>query len=229
MAILCLALYGSRARRDEEKDSDIDVFAISDDSEYRMIVKDNTNIANYPRPLALERAAQGDLFMLHIVSESETLYDPQDEMGNLKREFKYRPNYDVEIGFASDIAWMLVDHAQTSDNFSFINRRMAWCVRTMLIARAANLHLPIFSAKKLSDFSGSNLTLPLIKRKSDNGPRAESIEELKNFVEKFGKKRPIRQNRPSLHDYGNLFSKSMNVMGNKTLVMLQSTAEDFYV
>ncbi|CAN0622103.1 Polbeta domain-containing protein [Burkholderia multivorans] len=228
MAILSLALYGSRARRDEDEDSDIDLFAISDDSEYRMIIEGNTNIASYPRPLAFERAENGDLFMLHIVSESRALYDPRGDLINLKREFKFRSNYDAEIQFASDIAWMLVDHAHTSDNFSFINRRIAWCVRTILIARAANLRLPIFSAKDLAEFSGSELTLPLIKSKGCIGPRTESIEELKAFIGRFGKKMPARQDSLSLHDYAHIFAESKNVMGNKTLLMLQSTAEDFY-
>ncbi|HEF4840209.1 TPA: nucleotidyltransferase domain-containing protein [Burkholderia vietnamiensis] len=228
MAILSLVLYGSRARRDEDSASDIDLFAISDDLEYRMIVKGSANVASYPRTLALERATQGDLFMLHIVSESQTLYDPSGNIEQLKKEFTYRPSYDSEIQFASDIAWMLVDHAQSTDNFSFINRRIAWCVRTILIARAANLRVPIFSAKSLAEFSGSQLTLSLIKSKGYSGPRPESINELEDFIKQFGKDRPTKRASTSLHDYALIFADTQNVMGTKTLTMLQSSAEDFY-
>jgi hypothetical protein len=228
MAIISLALYGSRARHDEDADSDIDLFAISDEPEYRMIVKGNANIANYPRSLALERAGQGDLFMLHIVSESKTLYDPGGDIEQLKKGFTFRSSYESEIKFASDIAWMLIEHAHSSDNFSFINRRIAWCVRTILIARAANLRRPIFSAKGLAEFSGSALSLSLIKSKGHIGPRAESIKELETFVGQFGTDRPANRGGLSLYDYAPIFAESKNVMGTKTLSMLQNTAEDFY-
>ncbi|WP_158939780.1 nucleotidyltransferase domain-containing protein [Burkholderia sp. S171] len=228
MSILSLALYGSRARQDEVEGSDIDLFSISDDAQYRMIVHGNTNIASYPRQLAVERAEQGDLFMLHIVSESQTLYDPREYMNELKDAFNFRSNYDAEIKFASDIAWMLIDQSQVSNNFSFLNRRTAWCVRTILIAKAANKRFPIFSARGLADFSGSSLSFPLINGKNDIGPREESVRELELFVGEFGHKRPLPKGSLSLHDYAQLFAQSENVMGDKTLTMLQSTAEDFY-
>ncbi|MGQ7938251.1 anti-phage Hailong system nucleotidyltransferase HalB [Paraburkholderia sp. D1E] len=228
MTITSLALYGSRARQDEDIHSDIDLFAISTDLQYQMIVQKNTNIASYPRPLAFERARQGDLFMLHIVNEAQVLYDPTNEFSQLKETFTFKGSYDSEIQFASDIAWMLIDNSSTSNNFSFLNRRIAWCVRTILIARGANLQRPIFSASKLAEFSASDLTLPLIKGKSSNEARPGALDALEAFLKKFGGAHPFLDRKTSLIEYAGYFAGQGNVMGSKTLTMLQSTAEDFY-
>jgi hypothetical protein len=229
MALLSLALYGSRARQDDDASSDVDLFAISDEQKYSMFVKNNTNVASYPRQLAFERAKEGDLFMLHIVSESRALYDPNDEMGQLKNAFAFKQSYDDEISFASDIGWMLVEHSNISNNYAFVNRRIAWCVRTILIGRAASERLPIFAANKLSEFSGSNLTLPLIKGKNSNTPRDDALRNLRKFLIKFGKEHPLESRPALLEDYGRYFAASNNVMGRKTLGFLESVADDFYV
>nr|WKF55579.1 hypothetical protein HUO10_000023 [Paraburkholderia busanensis] len=228
MAILSLALYGSRARHDEDAQSDVDLFAISDDDQYQMIVQSKTNIASYPRELALERAKQGDLFMLHIVSESKTLYDTNNELLTLKNSFVFKNSYLPEIKFASDIAHMLIDHANTSNNYSFINKRIAWCVRTILIAQAANERLSIFSAARLAEFSKSPLTLPLIKGKNNNEFKSNALRDFGLFITQFGTAESLQRHQKSLSDYSDLFSKSQNIMGTKTLTMLQNSAEDFY-
>jgi predicted nucleotidyltransferase len=228
MTIESLALYGSRARRDEGADSDIDLFAISGELEYQMIVSGNTNIASYPRALAFKRASDGDLFMLHIVKESLTLYDPSRQMEELKHAFVFKNNYDLDIRYAADIAWLLIDHGKSTDNFTFLNRRIAWCVRTILIARAANEHRAIFSAKGLSEFSKSSVALKLIKAKNLDNFRLESLKELDLFLKSFKLDRVFEQKRPSLEDYLEFFEESKNVMGLKTLSLLASSTEDFY-
>lgn len=228
MSIISLALYGSRARGDEGEDSDIDLFAITDDSDYKMIVNGKTNIANYPRSLAFQRAESGDLFMLHIVSESRSIYDPMGEFPKLKERFSFKEDYSSEIKYASDIAWMLVDQSGESGNYFFVNKRIAWCVRTILIARAANSKKAIFSAEALSNFSELNFVVDLIRRKNESVMKKRSVGELRLFLSQFGYPRPLNDNSTGLDGYARLFSESENVMGQKTLSVLQSSAEDFY-
>ena len=68
MAILSLALYGSRARGDFNNFSDIDLFAVTNEDHYKMIVDGSSNLACYPEKLALQRADSGDLFIFFAMS-----------------------------------------------------------------------------------------------------------------------------------------------------------------
>lgn len=229
MAILALALYGSRARGDNSKKSDVDLFAITDDPEYRMLVNGNTNVACYPLSLALERAAEGDLFILHICSESKKIYESFGELNELISTFRYKEDYILEISHASDLAWFLVDSAPDFRNFTLLNKRIAWCVRTILIAKSAQIKKPCFAASKLVEFSGVPHTANLIDGKNSTSFRPELIEKLIDFLNSIGAPRPSSRKCTDLTDYLTLFKATSNSMGLKTLNSIQgdSTAENY--
>lgn len=229
MTILALALYGSRARGDNSEQSDVDLFAITDDHEYRMIVDGKTNIACYPLSLALERAMEGDLFILHICSEAKELYSPLGELNDLKSAFCYKDNYFREISQASDLAWFLADSGPNFRNFTLLNKRIAWCVRTILIAKSAQIKKPYFAASKLVELSGMPQTAMLIDGKNSISFRPELIEQLVCFLKISGASRPEIGSANILTEYSNLFKKSGNSMGLKTLRSIQgdSAAENY--
>ena len=229
MAILALALYGSRARGDNSEQSDVDLFAITDDDKYRMMVNGKTNVACYPLPLALERAAEGDLFILHICSESKELYESLGELNELKSTFRYKENYFLEVSQASDLAWFLVDSGPDFRNFTLLNKRIAWCVRTILIAKSAQMRIPFFAASKLVEFSGMPDTAILIDGKNSNSFRPELIEKLIIFLNAIGAPRPNANKDKALTDYFNLFKVTSNSMGLKTLRAIQgdTSAENY--
>jgi hypothetical protein len=223
MSILALALYGSRARQDQHPDSDVDLFAITDESEYRMIVQSNVNIACYPRPLALQRAENGDLFMLHIVREAKTLLDISGEMDVIRDIFKYKDSYESEIRAASDIAWFLCQSDGEFRNYALFNRRVAWCVRTMLIAKSAEMKCPYFSTRQLGEFSGSREAVFLIENKANEKYSSNSVSYLRKFLSEFGRRAPLLESDAADLDYANYFASSGNVMGLKTLSALRGS------
>ncbi|WP_366919240.1 nucleotidyltransferase domain-containing protein [Burkholderia seminalis] len=221
MSILALALYGSRARADQNPDSDVDLFAITSETDYKMIVRNNINIACYPRDLAHTRAENGDLYMLHIVREAKDLFDYTGELSKLRDKFKYKSNYELEIQLASDLAWFILDTEKTFRNYTLFNRRIAWCVRTILIALSAEARAPVFSARQLGELAGSLETVALIENKDSEQYDPITAKHLNNFLITFGRSRPLLTEPTTLDGYAAHFSRSNNVMGTKTISALR--------
>lgn len=224
MAILALALYGSSARGDNNELSDVDLFAITDDDEYRMLVDGKINMACYPLPLALERAKDGDLFILHICTEAKEIYAFSGEFQQLKTTYCYKETYSREIAHASDLAWFLVDTGSHFRNFTLLNKRIAWCVRTILIAKSAEIKTPCFAASDLSTFSGTPHTALLIDGKNSVIFRPELLEYLVVFLNIHASARPVIKGDKMLNEYSLLFKSSGNSMGLKTLLSIQGDA-----
>ncbi|EKB67626.1 TPA: nucleotidyltransferase domain-containing protein [Klebsiella pneumoniae] len=219
MAILTLTIYGSRARGDYTDSSDIDLFAITDEDHYRMIIEGKTNLACYPKDLAEQRAMNGDLFILHICNEAKEIYGGGFYFNCLKNAFKYKPNYYQEKNNAAELAWSLIDLSSKFDNVLLLNRRIAWCVRTILIASAAESHEPIFSKESLVEYSGNKLVDKLISLKDSSIFNRASMSELEMFLISLGFYRPILPN-VSLNTYRDRFLVTNNEMGLKTLMSL---------
>ncbi|PMS19151.1 nucleotidyltransferase domain-containing protein [Trinickia dabaoshanensis] len=222
MPILALALYGSRARDDQQPDSDVDLFAVTDDAEYRMVVQANINMACYPRDLAIQRANSGDLFILHIALESRPLFDSSGEFDFIRESFNYKNSYEQEIDLASDLAWFLLKNAEKFRDYIFFNRRVAWCVRTILIARSAELRRPVFSAKQLGEFSGSSEAFLLISAKNSDQFISGYLDHLRGFLDRFGSPNPVPSGEQI--DWAMRFSASRNVMGLKTLSNMRGSS-----
>jgi len=216
MAILSLSIYGSRSRGDHSESSDIDLFAITNEEHYKMVVNGVTNIACYPKDLAVQRANEGDLFMLHLCEEAKELYHSDFSLSQLKDEFNYKSSYSHEITCASDLAWYLIDFNKDARNLFLINKRIAWCVRTILIAKSAEGRKPVFSTKGLVAFSGVKEVYDLVSIKDSHEFNLKSAALLESFLKLMGLKRPtmIIKNTKSYQD---LFLMTNNIMGIKTL------------
>jgi len=219
MSILALALYGSRAREDSDKDSDVDVFALSTEPTYRMIIQNKLNIACYPESLAMKRAREGDLFILHITKEGKIIYDTSAYFQKLKNEFRYKDSYAKEVTDASELGWMLINIATNLSNFTLLNRRIAWCVRTILIAKSAEQKEPCFSAQNLCDFFGNSDIYTLIKNKNNDSFDETIIKNFRNFIDFFGTQSTILVQRPDMSAYQDHFKKTNNIIGLKTTVL----------
>jgi len=228
MTIAALVLYGSCARADNNEKSDVDIFAISSDSSYRMIIDKKINIASYPESLAFERAKNGDLFMWHVVEEGRPIYDTCGIFGKLRKSFRYRDNYSIEISNASDVGTMLCQFATCTSNCTLINRRMAWCVRTILIARSAEQRNPIFSAHKLAKFAESEAVLELISNKNNDHFDGRLLEKFVDFIDEFGIRRSNTTGFSDLDAFRGFFADTDNAIGTKTIALLTNDSADDY-
>lgn len=184
-----MLLFGSHARGDEDVYSDTDLLLISQDDHPRHIQKGHLSTSIYPADELLKRAENGDLFVCHIVREAKAIYDPLDQLALLQARFLLRASYEQEIQNASDLGWFIIDYGHGSNLTSLLNRRIAWCVRTILIARSAEQEHPVFSAGELSVFARSGDVLKLIKNKDTDRVDPEAMRMLRKFLVEFGKDR----------------------------------------
>lgn len=228
MAIMSMALYGSRARNDHTSESDTDLFAITSDERYQMVFHGTTNIACYPRNLAMSRAEGGDLFFLHIVREAVVMYDPDSSFEKMQSAFKLRDNYSDDIFKAVELGIALLFNIENYKNYFYINKRLVWCLRTILIALSAERGSPVFSAKELaSTFEDKEIEL-LLSAKKEPGFIPDIYRTFKQKFALYGG--DGHEAIPSdLYDQLKYFSLQGNSMAEKTIFnIIKNMGENDY-
>ncbi len=227
MTISALALYGSRARKDHADTSDVDLFAISETGSYQMVVREKTNLAIYPLALAEKMALRGDLFMLHIVTEGKPIFDPLHIFKKLNSLFCYKKSYGSEIDHASELGWALIRLAAEIENFTIINRRIAWCVRTILIARSAEQQNPIFSSRELADFAEDGNVVRLIKNKDNNRRDSGLLNAFSKFLLRHAGQQStwVKSNITDFDEILKHFQDTENEVGVKTLKLVRTQVD----
>ena len=101
---------------------------------------------------------------------------------HIRDAFRYRNEYAREIRLASDTGWFLVRSGHRFGDVRSLNRRIAWCTRTILIATAAEQRRAIFSASGLGEFSGSTAVPELIRNKDNVDMDARIIEMFRDVL-----------------------------------------------
>jgi len=187
MSIVGLALYGSRAREDHDEDSDVDLLAVTTAGVPRATAAhDHIAIASYPCDEVIGSARRGDLFALHIVTEAKVLYEAWPVFEEMQRAFTYRADYGREVKVASDVGWFLLRYRSRFSDGRLFNEKIAWCTRTILIARAAGARRPAFSAAGLARFSGSPRVAALIRNKGCGDVDGQLLEAFGEVLTTFG-------------------------------------------
>lgn len=217
MTISAVALFGSRARGDHGEGSDVDLLFITAEQHPRHRMVSNLSLSLYPINALLERAADGDLFICHLAYEAKPLYDPEGEFARVRSAFRFRDSYDREVRNASDLGWLLARFADDLPNSSLANRRIAWCVRTILIAKSAELRRPIFAPSELAAFSADSAVATLIRQKSySTAPSRSLLALLREFLQKWGASDPA-PHAEAAAEYEDSFRDSGNDVGGRTL------------
>ncbi|MBN9673715.1 nucleotidyltransferase domain-containing protein [Roseibium aggregatum] len=215
MSISALFLFGSRARGDHSSDSDIDLLAISSVSEPTVTGMGPATLYLYSADWLTAKAEQGDLFVWHIISEALAIFDPHDVLVELQEIFQFAPSYEDEILKASDVGWAIVSLWNELRAIS-INRRIAWSVRTIAIARAAASQTPAFSAHALAEVLKHPNLISLVEQKDKTELSKKSLYNLMDFLQEFGF--PRRDGEiSSIDQYVSFFCKTENNVGLKLL------------
>lgn len=186
MPIWSVALFGSRARGDHEQSSDTDLLLVTSEPRPRHVSANNMSLSLYPARHLLNKARQGDLFVYHLVNEAKVLHDERGDFDKVKKAFRLKESYKDETQKASDLGWFLVRHGRDFVEPYTLNRRIAWVVRTILIAQAAEAGRPIFSVEALESFSGDHMVRDLIQKKSDTDLNRKALENFTDFLEARG-------------------------------------------
>ena len=135
----------------------------------------------YAWPNLLANAAQGDLFVCHLVKEAEPIFDPGDRLGRLRAAFQLRPDYSDVIQHACDLGWFLDRFGQELDT-GIVARRMIWCARTILIAKSAQAGNPTFAPQTLAAFSMSPAATDLLAARHQRRVDAQLRTRFRRFM-----------------------------------------------
>ncbi len=179
--VAAILLFGSRARGDEARGSDTDLLLVVPDGEPKHISRHNFSMFLYAWPKLLADAAQGDLFVCHLVKEAEPIVDPEDRLGRLRAVFRLRPDYADVIQHACDLGWFL-DRFGHELNPGIVARRMIWCTRTILIAKSAQAGNPTFAPHALVAFSTSQAAGNLLSARHQRRVDAQLRSRFRRFL-----------------------------------------------
>ena len=145
----CLILFGSHARGDQTIESDIDLLGINESKKFTVRNIDSVNFSFYSPTKALDMSCNGDLFFLHIIKEGKCLFN-EVFFTQLKSSFRFKNSYIDEASVAFYLALKIFENKDKIINWPVANKRISWCVRTILIALSAENKTPYFSKSQLS-------------------------------------------------------------------------------
>jgi hypothetical protein len=212
MPIFAVTLFGSRARGDANRSSDIDLLLVTNEGTPRHTSMGNISMSFYPLKDLKARARSGNLFLCHVLREGRPVYDPEGLFAALTNEFKLRTSYECHIRQAADLAWLLARFGERWGSEKLLRRRIAWTVRTILIGRSAEAGNPVFAPKALARVGPSRLTRRLIAEKDADQLSRGILENLEEFLTELKLPDPLpAANTPEL--FSDLFSQTGNAIG----------------
>lgn len=209
MAVLAVALFGSRARGDHNSSSDVDLLLVTNDARVGHSQKDSFSMSLYPLGELNERAGNGDLFLYHILFEGRPLYDPDKHLSELKSRFHLKTSYSTEIQEAADLGWFIAKFGRDVSDLPTLSRRITWVVRTILIAISAEAGQPVFSRGALSAIAPEPGAQRLMNQKHLQGPDPQNVSDLKSFLRRYGRS-PSVPPEADFNDYVDLFRRTKN-------------------
>ncbi len=168
----------------------------------------------YPLANLQEKASQGDLFLYHLIREAKSVFDPNDILGLLRNRFREKKSYSAEIMHGSDMGWFLV-HNHVALPESLAAKRIAWSVRTILIAKSVMSGNPTFAPEKLSAYTSFQEVTPLLAARHGSFS-LQDIETLQAFLEFERLPNPLRSDA-SENMWRSHFLETQNYVGAQLL------------
>lgn len=182
MAVAAVLLFGSLARGDQAEGSDTDLLMINTEDETRHFSRGRVSIFLYPWHQLKSDGGNGDLFVCHLAQEATAIFDPEDYLTKLKGAFRFRSSYESEMKHAADLGWFLARFGANL-NLDLQAKRTLWCIRTILIARSAELRKPVFAPELLAEQTKSEATRQLLLERHHRRDPLALSRSLRTFLE----------------------------------------------
>ncbi len=219
--IQALILFGSHARGDNQRDSDLDLIAVVEEAPSKPFEKESLSISFYSKKFLVKISADGNLFALHLTREAIPITDPDNVLVEMRRAFTAKNSYDKDISDASMLGWFLIRHSNKVQNWNLFNKRIAWCVRTIIIATAfTKTGHAIFSAQALSHFANDKNADWLISQKASSSFDEQTRFRLARFLQAFGLGDPGIYNIDDINTHIDYIFRSGNIVGKNTISSL---------
>lgn len=220
--IEALMLFGSAARGDVNENSDIDLLVVTSDGHPFSQKLNGIELQFMSGEKLVELAKSGDLFALHLALEGQIIFDFSGHLSRLKSCASTKNSYAKERQLAFDLAWFLLDFGEAYEP-ALVNKRVAWCVRTVTISLLAEKGEIAFSPTVLSErFPNSEVPFLIELRRSESQSH-ERMTKLKTFLASFDAARPKAK---SLTEFIEYFQKTQNKVAVGTYRKLVVGAND---
>lgn len=218
-------LFGSSARGDNSAESDIDILIIEDEIPPQSIKIGVVEIQKISKNEACAKAKKGDLFIIHILCEGKVISDVDNYFLKLKENLVIKKDYSKEKNEALALASFLELNWNKFDNISFVNKRIAWSIRTVVISILIESGRIIFSPKKLSEcVSDINISDLIDLRRSHNSP-INLLPKLREFIFLYGGGRYLDLN---IQQYETIFKKMGNSVALSTFKRISEDVDEYF-
>lgn len=162
----CVLLFGSMARGDGSETSDIDLLV----SEEKGIIKTERTgrieVQYTPQKHLMEMSVRGELFAIHLAHEAKVIADPAGFFEYFRKSLVVKSSYTKERESASALASYLLKRKPSTTQIYIRNKRVAWCVRTILISLLVEKGEVVFSPIQLQEiYPSDNIKILLNARK----------------------------------------------------------------
>ena len=195
-----IILFGSAARGETTAESDIDILVVSRDfshpkSQHMGRIEIQTN----SRSSMMDKSRSGDLFAIHIAFEGVPISDSNNFLTKFREELTIKECYAAErqVAFALSV-YLLKVHSSSSDTIRA--RRLAWCVRTILISNLVEQGRFVFSPKGLAEaFPEFDVTSLLSLRRNSKGTEVDRLSGMmEKLLQNFGASCYLEMELPAL-------------------------------
>lgn len=218
-----LMIYGSYARNDFKKDSDIDLLALTNELISKKIIKNNINLSVYSIQKFEEMINIGSLFIYHLKTEGKILYDENNLLNDLLyKKFTLKINYNMEISFSYNLIKEIISIYSNINDITFAHSKIIWSLRTVFSAIGAEKEIPIFSTKSILNEFGKD-AIKYLEIKKINIKNKSLIIKLRDFVKDIIKNRNLESIK---------YSNDLEIYKNNILNKLKNKDQyenvDFY-
>lgn len=220
-------LFGSAARGDTTKDSDIDLLVISSEGYPKSEKLGRLEVQFNTRRAMMDKSRSGDLFAVHVALEGVAVSDSTQFLKKFREALTIKRSYAEERKAAFFLAAYLMKVNSGVDRY-ILGKRMAWCVRTVLISQLVESGRYIFSPSGLSAAFPHLDVTPLIslRRNSESKGLEESRRSMEKFLLQAGGKSFLEIDMPELR-------KNIQRLGPSTALSTMKALEgksdfDFY-
>lgn len=181
----CVLLFGSLARGDSSNESDIDILVAAPKGRLASVKEGAAEIQHTPQEKLLEMANRGDLFAIHLAYEAKVISDPSNFFQDFKFQLTIRRDYSKERQWAFSLLAYLLTSESFSEKYELRNKRIAWCVRTVLISLLIERGRIIFSPAKIAKEYPAPFVGRLISLRRNTSSEDQYLKDSLAFLKHF--------------------------------------------
>ncbi|WP_254796972.1 nucleotidyltransferase domain-containing protein [Sulfitobacter albidus] len=210
----CVLLFGSMARGDSSGTSDVDLLISEETGSIKSERAGRVEVQYTPQKYLLEMSARGDLFAIHLAYEAKVVADPDGFFDSFKKSLKIKSSYAKERESASALAAYLLKRKLSKRQFPIRNKRIAWCVRTILISLLLEDGEIVFSPMRLQELYPDKRIGILLNARRTKIDISGYKKALRWFLEEFGEDEFSRKGLKQLRQ---VFKQQDNKVAESTI------------